>query len=197
MPGVLIGEPDRWLGAEKQRGRGSACSPLLTGLIEGVVHPGGWTLTDVGLDRSELPVGAHGAARTLAAIEAQEGQWPRQGQQMGEVIVCPVLPAAGPDQLEMGCQCSQLWRRGGGEEMGRAFDRMEAASGRIVGREAEQREHAVDVEQQQGRSTLAGGLIKLSWLLYLPHMYRPLRCPLRSTKVKRWAIEADAGRAAE
>ena len=67
----------------------------------------------------------------------------------GEVFVGALLPAAAPDELEDLAQREQVSGRGGRKEVRDAVDRVERPRGRRVGREAEEGDNSVDVDQQQ------------------------------------------------
>src|SRR6185312_4393648 len=121
--------------------------PLVALLVERVVDPRKRACTGEGFDRVELPVGV---AAADGPLEAQEGQAGGQSEQMGEVVLGPLFPAARPDELEIGPQAKQVSGRGGRKEMRNALDRMERALGsgaREVARE--QRDDPVDVHHQQ------------------------------------------------
>ena len=78
-------------------GAARASRPLVAGVVERVVDPGQRPLAGVRVDRVELPVRVRASDR---AREAQERQRRRQPEQMRQVLVGPLLPAAGPHELE-------------------------------------------------------------------------------------------------
>ena len=78
-------------------------------------------------DRVELPVRVRASD---GAIEAQEGDSGGQPEQVGEVVVGPLFPSAGPDELEMRGQVEQVSGRSGRKEVRYALDRVEAAARR-------------------------------------------------------------------
>ena len=111
-------------GSHQQRRRRTGRGPVVAGRVEGVVDPGQRPLARVGVDRVELPVRVGAPER---AVEAQEGQARGQPEQVGEVLVGLLLPAARPDQLEMLGQLEQVSGGGGRKKVGYAVDRMEGA----------------------------------------------------------------------
>ncbi len=68
---------------------------------------------------------------------------------MGEVFVGLLLPPAGPHELEDRPQREQVLSCPGRKEVGYAVDRMERPDGLRPNFEREQRDHPVDVDQQQ------------------------------------------------
>ena len=114
------------------------------------------------------------------------------------MFVCPLLPAAGPDELEQRAQLEQVTGGGGRKEVGYAVDRMEAPHGglwlgpcRLGGamgeRSPEERDHAVDIDHQErpgpgvgaagarGCSSLASAKVTAGTL---PHpLHRPSPAP--------------------
>jgi hypothetical protein len=120
----------------------------VAGVVEGVVDPGQRTLTRIRFDCVELPVRVGSADRPLEAQVLQ----PRQPEQVGEVFVGALFPAAGPHQLEALAQRQQVLGGGGRKEVGHAVDPVEASLRPRVAIEREQRDHAVDVHQQQRRA---------------------------------------------
>jgi hypothetical protein len=127
----------------------------VAGGVEAVVDPGERARPGVGVDRVELPVPARGALGAGPADaaggadggrEGQEGQRGGQPEQAGEVFVGALLPAAAPDELEDLAEREQVSGGGGRKEVGDAVDRMEGPRGRRVGRKAEERDDAVDVD---------------------------------------------------
>ncbi len=87
------------------------------------------------------------------ALKAQEGQGFRQAEQVREVFVGALLPAARPDELEQRREREQVCGGGGRKEVRYALDRMEGSLDRVaatlVREGAEQRDDTVDVHQQQ------------------------------------------------
>src|SRR4051794_9447214 len=69
---------------------------------------------------------------------------------MGEVLVRLLLPAGAPHRLERVRQQTKVFARRGRKEVGDAVYHLEASSRPRVLREAEQRDHPVDVDEQQG-----------------------------------------------
>ena len=126
----------------------------------------------IGFDRVELPVGVGAPHR---AVEAQVGQR-RQAQQVGEVFVGLLLPAAGPGKLEIGLEREQVLGRAGRKKVGYAVDRMERPlrAGRAWWSTGEQRDHAVDVHEQQGSDLRR--LARLADRLGLPVSLLSLAC---------------------
>jgi hypothetical protein len=68
---------------------------------------------------------------------------------MGEVLVGLLLPARAPDELVAVGERVQVPGGGGRKEMRDAVDLGPGARGRGVGREAEEGDHPVDVDEEQ------------------------------------------------
>jgi len=83
-----------WLGWNQQGGGFAALRPVETRLIEVVVDPRERAITCVFSDRTELPVFLV-VGRT---VQLQVGKF-RNSDQIGEMVVGPVLPAGGPEEF--------------------------------------------------------------------------------------------------
>ena len=81
-------------------GAGARLRPRVAGRVEGVVDPGQRPLARR-RRRSPRASSGRGSLRPRRGGEAEERQPRGQSEQVGEVLVGLLLPAAGPDQLEM------------------------------------------------------------------------------------------------
>jgi hypothetical protein len=83
------------------------------------------------------------------ALKTQERQGLREAEQVGEMLVGALLPAACPDELEDAREGKQVCGGAGRKEVRYAFNRMEGPLRAGVRAGPEQRDHAVDVDHQQ------------------------------------------------
>ena len=75
---------------------------------------------------------------------------PRQTEQVGEILVGLLLPAAAPHRIEPRAEGLKVARRAGRKEVRDAVDLVPRAVARpFVHAEAPQRQHAIDVNEQQ------------------------------------------------
>ena len=94
----------------------------------------------------------------LVVVEAESRELPRQAEDEGEVLVGPVLPSAGPHELEALRQAGQVGAGTLADPVRDAVHCMEAAwwgSGAV---EAEEADHPVDVDEENG--PFAGTLLQ-------------------------------------
>src|SRR5271168_636921 len=127
----------------------------MAGRIERIVDPCQWPCAGVSVDRIELPMPVDRPAGASPALEAQERQTSGQAEQVRQVLLGLLLPAATPDQVEVLGEAQQLCGCHRGEKVRDAVDRTEDPIWTAVwidpgpGPAAEQRDHAVDVDHQQ------------------------------------------------
>ena len=135
-------------------GSGAPARPVVAALVEGVVDPGEPAAAGVFLDRVELPVGA---AEAGAGAEAQDRQR-LEPEQLRQVLVRAVLPPGGPDQVVVGGEAAQPLAGLDRDAVGHPVDEREPAGG-VLDRalEAEQADHAVDVDGEDGFLGSAAG----------------------------------------
>jgi len=146
--GLLGREPPLRGSAHQQRGGRAGARPGVARLVEGVVDPRQRPRGGVGADRLELPVRVRRAPGLRRRREAQIGQRAGQSEQVGQVFVGLLLPAAGPHGLITTGQCEKVSGGRGRKEVRDAVDRVEGAV--HVGLvEAEERKNAVDVDHQK------------------------------------------------
>jgi hypothetical protein len=145
-----IREPDRRLGRHEQRRRLALRGPRLARLPMRIVDPRERPGAGVGVDRVELPMALHAAPWTGRALERQVGPGSGETERMGEVLVRLLLPAGAPHRLERVGEQTKVFACGGRKEMSDAVDHLEAPCRRRMLREAEQRDHAVNVDEQDG-----------------------------------------------
>ena len=93
---LQLGEAARGGGLHEQRGPRARRCPRVAGVVEAVVDPRQRVHARVGIDRGELPMAVQRLARARAALEAQMGQPAGQPQQVREILVGLLLPAAAP-----------------------------------------------------------------------------------------------------
>src|SRR5437773_9659131 len=101
---MLLREAHRRVRLDEERRLLALLGPGLAALVERVVDPGRRAPAGVIGHGLDLPVGL---PEDLAAVERQRRQLLLELEQMGEVLVRPLLPAGGPDELEMTRQTAQ------------------------------------------------------------------------------------------
>ena len=143
-----LGDADVGLGRDQQRRRFARLLPLVTARVEGVVDPGQRAVAAVLGEGLELPMGG---AEAGAAVETQAGQRAVEPEQVRQVVVGAILPSGRPDQLVRLGQAAQLLPRDVGDSVRDAVDQVKAARS-LVERafEAEEADHAVDVDGEHG-----------------------------------------------
>ena len=110
--------------------------------------------------RAPVPLRRGACGTTPRARKAQERQRLGQSEQAREVLIGLLLPAAGPDEVEIGGERKQVSGGGGRKKVRYALDRVEGAVDRpgIAGGQApscggawraKQRDDAIDVDHQQ------------------------------------------------
>ena len=82
-------------------------------------------------------------------IEAQIRERPGQCERAGEILVGLLLPAGAPDELEAARERPQMLAGGRRQVVGDPVDHLERAIGPVRVVEPEQRDHAVDVDEQE------------------------------------------------
>jgi hypothetical protein len=141
---VPLLETEIRLGRDQQRrGRPSLC-PLVAAGVEVVVDPGDGAVPRVRLQGRQLPVRA---AAPRHGVEADVGKLGK-AQQLGEVEVRLVLPAARPDQLEALREAQQAGAGDQRDAVGDPVDELEVGMGRPL-LEAEEADDAIDIDGQQ------------------------------------------------
>ena len=135
MRASALVEPDPRVGAHEQ-GRGAARGrPRFAGPVERVVDPRQRAARGVGLDRRELPVGVRAPD---GALEVQVREAARQAEQVGQVLVGALFPAARPDELVSGRELAQQLGRGQRKADDEAVDGAQPCLHRTPGRDAVQ-----------------------------------------------------------
>jgi hypothetical protein len=109
--------------------------------VEVVVDPGQRSVTDVVLHRGQLPVGAAAAG---GDVETDVGEL-RQPEQLGQVEVRLVLPAARPDELELLGEPQQPGAGGQRDAVRNPVDQLQVRMSRPL-LETEEADDAVDVD---------------------------------------------------
>ncbi len=131
---------------DEQRRRRPLAGPRPARVVERVVDPRERPVRPgVALDRRELPVRVP-AARI--AVEAQHRELARQSQHRRQVLVRLLLPAGAPDEVEIGAERLQVPGRGGRNQVGRPVDEHPGTRWTLIGRESEERDDAIDVDQE-------------------------------------------------
>jgi hypothetical protein len=138
---VPLLETEMRLGRDQQ-GRGCpSLRPLVAAGVEVVVDPGDGAVARVRPQGRQLPVRAAAARRGIEADVRQLGE----AQQLGEVEVRLILPAARPDQLEALGEAQQARPGNQGDAVGDPVDELQVGVGRAL-LEPEKRDDAVDVD---------------------------------------------------
>ena len=139
----------RRMGRDQQGRLRAIRRPVEAALVERVVDPGQRPPGRVVADRIELPVSA---AEAGAAPEAEDRQL-RQAEEVLQVVVGAVLPAGRPDQFEVGEQPLQPDAGLERDAVRHPVDELKGAGG-VLGRagEAEEADHAIDVDGEHGTS---------------------------------------------
>ena len=83
------------------------------------------------------------------AVEAQHRQVAREAEHGGQVLVRLLLPAGAPDEVEIGAERLQVPGRGGRNQVRRPVHEHPGSRWTLIGREAEERDDAIDVDQEQ------------------------------------------------
>jgi len=138
---VPLLESELGLGRDEQGRPQTALGPLVTAGVEVVVDPGDRPLAGEFLDRRQLPVGAAAAG---GDVEGKVGHF-RQPEDLRQVEVGFVLPAAGPDQLEVLGEPQQPVAYRQRDAVRNPVDQLQLRMRRPL-LEPEQRDDAVDVD---------------------------------------------------
>jgi hypothetical protein len=145
---VRVGQPHGGIRRHEQRrggpGRRPGHAPLIVRVVDPRQRPP-WV--DTGVDPDQLPMGA---GRAIARVEGDQGKRGGQSEREREVLVGLLLPSGAPRQLEFAGQLTQVSARGGRKKMRDPIYELESALRRPRGVESEQRNDAVDIDQEQG-----------------------------------------------
>ena len=141
--------PTLRVGLEQQGRARPGGGPGVAGVVEVVVDPRQRAVrAGERVDPAELPV----AAVVRGGLEADVRPAAGEAEQMRKIRIRAVLPAGAPDALEGGHEFLQRVRGGPREQVRDAVNQRWHQRSRLRPGGAEERQHAVDVDQQQRSS---------------------------------------------